>query len=814
MRLTYARLSVMERDIKAKVLANKVESLATSIHLHNPDQIGRDAWAGFFEELDQAVTEYCNETRRMYSSESILKPKQQELEADLEKINTELEELKVRRDQLEAKPEGERTRNEMRELRRCERNVEQYELLIPSIELDIDAIQTQRESKLTKEYKGKFPNLFIEELPKLITTKTFNDGYDITYGYVSTFVEQQEWKELFTRSTSIPKPTQFINALLGDEVRGLLRQSGNTSLLEVPDDMTPDGERQLKLATAAINAKESIKTISSAMENVSWSTCTQERNCQMPNKKRTADIAICVLPDQPGKSLVYPILNGEILGDKDKGPPNEQLYAGIASSYQGLSFSPRTVYWEVGKTDCHLYIFQRDPVSGSIKMSKKTYNIGLLPRPGYATPIQVMLNDICRCLFDALINLRPIATYSARMMYASNYRDFMSTDLQSGANFPIQPHCWHLFTPRFKGQKDNVASYKGFLPGDAEDPEMDFTPSAELAEFNDRPEQYPDNMGSDVLPVTEESFNYANLNRAFIENLYPNRACRDEYGDPLPFSQANVKDVRVGAEIALSVARYALENFMRNIVRGGFEVYHEYLSEIIANMTSAGQQQPDEILEDEEFTLEEESEMVETGDRQLYARLDLKNFQPDVTFIQAIQRRTIGAGEYGCEYIDRDVVIRGPQSSPFSGGFIILPSGHLVYIKHLGNQYRIPGFNGVTGLVVDSNVACFLEKIASELGDTGVQVPAAGGGGGGGGVGGEGGDNGGHGRGRPTAPGHIRFFGEGLSNLSVSILPTETTIPTTTSTSTRPEQTIILLQLLLSPKLVYPVRPVYRAISS
>ena len=549
-RLTYARLSAMERDIKAKVLANKVESLATSIHLQNPDQIGRDAWAGFFEELNEAVTEYCNETRRMYSSESILKPKQQELEADLVKMKTQLQQLKVQRDLIKGKPEGERTNDERRELRRCERNVEQYELLIPSIKLDIDAIKTQRESKLTKEYKGKFPNLFIEELPKLITTKTFNDGYDITYGYVSTFVEQQEWKDLFNRSTSIPKPTQFINTLLGDEVRGLLRQSGNTSLLEVPDDMTPEGERQLKLATDAINAKESIKTISSAMENVSWSTCTQQRNCQMPNKKRTADIAICVLPDQPGKSLGYPIMNGEILGGKDKGPPNEQLYAGIASSYQGLSFSPRTVYWEVGKTDCHLYIFQRDPETGSIKMSKKTYNIGVLPHPGYATRMQVMLNDICRCLFDALINLRPIATYSARMMYASNYRDFISTDLKSGANFPIQPHCWHLFTPRFKGQKDNVASYKGFLPGDAEDPEMDFTPSPELAEFNDRPEHYPDNMESDVLPVTEESFNYANLNRAFIENLYPNRACRDE------------------------------------------------------------------------------SEMVETGDRQLYARLDLKSFNP------------------------------------------------------------------------------------------------------------------------------------------------------------------------------------------
>ena len=46
----------------------------------------------------------------------------------------------------------------------------------------------------------------------------------------------------------------------------------------------------------------------------------------MPNMKRTADIAVCVIAQTPKDELTYPVCIGEVLGKKEAGSCNEQTY--------------------------------------------------------------------------------------------------------------------------------------------------------------------------------------------------------------------------------------------------------------------------------------------------------------------------------------------------------------------------------------------------------------------------------------------------------------------------------------------------------
>ena len=76
-------------------------------------------------------------------------------------------------------------------------------------------------------------------------------------------------------------------------------------------------------------AKELLRTLSSAMEKPYWDTCqkTLTDPCIMPNFGRTPDITVTIVPDNYTENLTYPIFIGEVLGKKAKGPQLSQRYA-------------------------------------------------------------------------------------------------------------------------------------------------------------------------------------------------------------------------------------------------------------------------------------------------------------------------------------------------------------------------------------------------------------------------------------------------------------------------------------------------------
>ena len=89
------------------------------------------------------------------------------------------------------------------------------------------------------EFQKKSPDFQLPGLPEIIVTKTFNNTYDITYGYVSTNVDKNEWNQLFSAVHKLDKPRE-------ERIRLMAQQPIERADVE-----------KLKVANAALNSKNS-----------------------------------------------------------------------------------------------------------------------------------------------------------------------------------------------------------------------------------------------------------------------------------------------------------------------------------------------------------------------------------------------------------------------------------------------------------------------------------------------------------------------------------------------------------------------------
>ena len=213
-----------------------------------------------------------------------------------------------------------------------------------------------------------------------------------------------------------------------------------------------------------LQAKELLRTLSSAMEKPYWDTCqkTHTDPCIMPNFGRTPDITVTIIKDNYTENLTYPIFIGEILGKKSKGPHLSQRYAGYNATMQSLVFTPRAYFWEIGTTAPSLHILNKQPSHGRINVNKKTYK---LANKGQ---FMEMIHDFVDIFLDELINLRPVTYMSSQCLWKKHYKDFLSKP--SGLDHNIEDKCWHLFVPKYNCQGINAVPEKYIDAVDHEDP--------------------------------------------------------------------------------------------------------------------------------------------------------------------------------------------------------------------------------------------------------------------------------------------------------------------------------------------------------
>ena len=203
--------------------------------------------------------------------------------------------------------------------------------------------------------------------------------YDITYGFVSTSVSKEEWSSLFASVAACEKPQAELERI--QSIAG--------------------GDNKMKnVAYKSLNSKDTIRTLSSCMERDDWAHCPLKHPhfCCMPNIKRTADIAVCVISQTPKDTLTYPIFIGEVLGRKEPGSINEQQYEGYTAAPQALVFAPRGYYWEIPVNIAVMCSLKKVPEKGNIRLHNKCYNL-TSSRNGNPCAMSEMVRDLCLVFF-------------------------------------------------------------------------------------------------------------------------------------------------------------------------------------------------------------------------------------------------------------------------------------------------------------------------------------------------------------------------------------------------------------------------------
>ena len=326
--------------------------------------------------------------------------------------------------------------------------------------------------------------------------------------------------------------------------------------------------------------------------------------------------------------------------------------------------------------------------------------------------------------FDTLINLRPIAEYSARGLYKANYREFLSSALEGGRQTNIHTHCWHVITPR-SAEWDDFTPPPSYHPNDAEDPEKP------LVQKESKKKRYSIKSEGAAIPVTDSTYDFDRADPSFIQKMPPVRSIRDEQGLPMNASLENVSldnSIRTFPRIVTEQTRRHMTAFLERAANKELAIYGDLMNEAVQNMSIANQSQHEAMeqgLNVEELEEGEEYEPPLIG--------EFQNFQQNMTAEDIIDDPA--EGWMLAELITDKVILQGTYGRPFKGGFQILRDGDLIYMSVVPNRERYEGFEGTVQFQVNKYLAFFLHDVARMCGDenTTPDMFCPGGGGGGGG---------------------------------------------------------------------------------
>ena len=80
------------------------------------------------------------------------------------------------------------------------------DLLIKSYNNDINNIEEDMKEQENVKFRNVAEDFLLEDQSPVILTRTFNNSYDVTYGFVSTNVSREEWTLLFASVEACEKP--------------------------------------------------------------------------------------------------------------------------------------------------------------------------------------------------------------------------------------------------------------------------------------------------------------------------------------------------------------------------------------------------------------------------------------------------------------------------------------------------------------------------------------------------------------------------------------------------------------------------------
>ena len=145
------------------------------------------------------------------------------------------------------------------------------------------------------------------------------------------------------------------------------------------------------------------------------------------------------------KYLKIPGFTIEVLGTKDIWGQNEDKFPSFLAATQCLAFSPHTCYAEVDGVEAQLYLFEKVPKDGHIKITCETYNY--TDARSFQTVMKKFVTDLANIFLDIYVNLAWVNHEMSQLLKLLNYTEFVVA--VDGHCAEIKKQCWHIFKPEY-----------------------------------------------------------------------------------------------------------------------------------------------------------------------------------------------------------------------------------------------------------------------------------------------------------------------------------------------------------------------------
>ena len=183
-----------------------------------------------------------------------------------------------------------------------------------------------KESLELKVNKHTFPQLCNNSVPKYMYTEMYNNRVDLCHGYITTDLTSKRMETFYETAA----------------------EDGRNEDVKIDHDKCK-------------HRKEAMHTISEAFDHPCYCMCSRKsgHTCPLPNQKKTPDVVVAILSEDPTEYLKIPVFVRKSLGRRTLEKRAQREFASFVTALQCLSTAPYCYYGEVDGDTVKLYHFQK-----------------------------------------------------------------------------------------------------------------------------------------------------------------------------------------------------------------------------------------------------------------------------------------------------------------------------------------------------------------------------------------------------------------------------------------------------------------------
>ena len=292
---------IEHRAMRKKIahIAEAQNCMTEALSRGNLNQVGRSAWGSLIDLVQEMVLDEINDARVECSDDEA-----NDLDNNLKHLQATME--KYRNDEGLGENDSD---NQLAQDDQCYGQLKTEEAKL-------------KEALELKVNKHTFSQLCNNSFPKYMYTEMYNNRWDLCHGVITTDLTSKQMETFYETAA----------------------EDGRNEDVEIDHDK---------------HRKGAMRTISEAFDHPCYYTCSRKsgHTCPLPNQKKTPDVVVAILPDDPTEYLKIPVFVWEVIGKKDIREKGKKGIRRLCRSIAMFEHCPLLLLWGSGWRYCEAVPF-------------------------------------------------------------------------------------------------------------------------------------------------------------------------------------------------------------------------------------------------------------------------------------------------------------------------------------------------------------------------------------------------------------------------------------------------------------------------